>query len=175
MAKKGDVIENPVIGHKLIFLQTAHETKGALLQFEYFVKPNAPKEPAHLHLTTETRYQVLSGSLTIIQDGIEHTYTAGQTALIPPGSTHRGWNSGPDELHVIGEARPAGNLEEVYTTTFKLAQEGKCNALGVPKNIFQLAVMSVGHDWFFPKGIGAQKVFMKVMAAIGKLLGYQEV
>ncbi|KAA2240280.1 hypothetical protein F0L74_29385 [Chitinophaga agrisoli] len=61
--KKGDKIENARTGQRMIFLQTAAETNGALLQIECFSPVTTTKEPAHIHPLQENRFEILSGDL----------------------------------------------------------------------------------------------------------------
>jgi hypothetical protein len=37
MSKKGDVIENPITGEKIVFLQTSKDTNGEILELDLFV------------------------------------------------------------------------------------------------------------------------------------------
>jgi hypothetical protein len=49
MAKAGDVIENPDMGTRIVFRRTAAETRGELLQFDFFVQPHKGVASEHLH------------------------------------------------------------------------------------------------------------------------------
>jgi hypothetical protein len=49
MARKGDVIENPITGEKIVFLQTAIDTNGEILEFDLFVKPGGYVAAEHIH------------------------------------------------------------------------------------------------------------------------------
>ena len=63
MAKAGDVIENPVIGDRVVFLQTSRDTNGALLELDIFARAGAQGPPEHIHPEQEERFTVLAGSL----------------------------------------------------------------------------------------------------------------
>jgi hypothetical protein len=60
VARAGDVLENPVTGERLVFLRTAAESGG----------------------------EVLDGSLGIVADGRERTLCAGDVEVVPPGTRH---------------------------------------------------------------------------------------
>ena len=49
MAKAGQLIENPIIGDRILFRQTAQETGGELLELEIFARPAAAGPPIHIH------------------------------------------------------------------------------------------------------------------------------
>jgi hypothetical protein len=51
MVKTGDIIENPITGEKIRFLQTAEDTGGSLLQLPLVVKPCGLVAAAHIHPT----------------------------------------------------------------------------------------------------------------------------
>jgi hypothetical protein len=61
MASQGDVLENPLTGEKVIFLETSEDTNGELLRFEYVLPPRF-SIPEHVHPRQEERHEVLSGS-----------------------------------------------------------------------------------------------------------------
>ena len=49
MATKGNVIENPVTGEKVTFLETAADTNGELLRLELAVGPHGFLAVPHIH------------------------------------------------------------------------------------------------------------------------------
>jgi quercetin dioxygenase-like cupin family protein len=62
MARQGDVVENPLTGERVTFLETVGDTGGDLLRFEYALPPGW-FVPAHIHPRQEERHEVLSGTL----------------------------------------------------------------------------------------------------------------
>lgn len=63
MGRPGAVIENPVIGDRVVFRQTTAETEGALLEFDMFIRPGASGPPEHVHPSSAERFEVLRGTL----------------------------------------------------------------------------------------------------------------
>lgn len=53
---------------------------------------------AHLHRETEEVYYFLQGSGRIRINGEEGEVRPGDAILIPPGSTHKTWNTGGEDL-----------------------------------------------------------------------------
>jgi len=49
MAQKGQIIFNKATGEKLLWLQTAADTGGKLLQFELWVSPKGFMPVRHIH------------------------------------------------------------------------------------------------------------------------------
>ena len=49
MAREGDVLENPTTGDRLVFLRTAAETGGELLEYELEFVPRGFAARDHLH------------------------------------------------------------------------------------------------------------------------------
>ena len=61
MAKAGDSIESPPIGDRIVFLKTARDTNGALLQFDDYLKVGGNGPVEHIHTRQEERLDVVSG------------------------------------------------------------------------------------------------------------------
>ena len=108
--------------------------------------------------------------------GKELAGVRGETVVVPPGTPHRWWNSGDEDLHVRVEVRPALTLEGWFETYFGLAQDGKVSAkTGLP-NIFQLAVMMREYQDVLilacpPRPV--QTLLFGSLAADGRVLGYK--
>ncbi len=175
MLKRGDVIENPITGEKMEFLQTSEDTDGSLLQLILTVKPNGFVAAAHIHPIQEERFMVKAGTLRFKTDDSESLLGNGREASIPRGTPHVWWNGGADELKAVVEFRPALQTEDLYSTLFALASAGKTNRMGVP-NLLQIAVMNRKYQYeiYLAKpSIAVQKIFFRSIAWIGLLLGYK--
>ncbi|CAN5913726.1 hypothetical protein BH23ACT11_BH23ACT11_31020 [soil metagenome] len=175
MAKAGDVIENPVTGERIVFLQTAEETGGELLRADLFVRPGGFVAAEHVHPHQQERFTVRSGTVRLRMRGEDRDYRSGEEAIVPAGTPHVWWNAGEDELHVEVELRPAGRFEAFLTSFFGLAQAGKTNARGMP-NFLQLAVVAREYsDVIYPTSppTSVQKVLFGLLAPVGRMLGYK--
>ena len=62
MIRKGDVIENPVTGERLLFLETSAETNGEYVLVECTVQPNGFVAAAHVHPQQTERFEIESGT-----------------------------------------------------------------------------------------------------------------
>lgn len=55
----------------------------------------------HMHPMSENIYYLLSGSLVLRLDGIDHVLQSGDVAFIPPGVPHSPRNDGDDEAVLL--------------------------------------------------------------------------
>jgi mannose-6-phosphate isomerase-like protein (cupin superfamily) len=62
---------------------------------------------AHYHRTTEELYLVVEGVGRLVLDGEERELGEGDCALIPPGATHKLFNTGSRPLRVLCVCAPA--------------------------------------------------------------------
>lgn len=174
IVRVGDVIEHPITGEKMIFRQTGAETNGELLQIDLFVQPGGFVAAEHIHPHQAERFVVQAGTITLQVNGQQQTLHAGQEATVPPQTPHVWWNSGPDELRVLLEFRPAGHFAEFITSLFALAQNGQANATG-RVNLVPYAVMDRKYSDVLivtnpPRAL--QRVLFALLYPLGRLLGY---
>ena len=144
MIRKGDVIENPVTGERLLFLETSRETGGEYVLVECTVQPNGFVAAAHVHPYQTERFEIESGTVAFKLDGEEIVAGPGETVIVPAGSSHKFWNAGETEAVFVTEVRPALEFERLLETMFALANDGKTNKKGMP-NPLRLAVIANAH------------------------------
>ncbi|HEX2505378.1 MAG TPA: cupin domain-containing protein, partial [Gaiellaceae bacterium] len=109
----GDTIENPVTGERLVFRATAAETNGELTAFDTYVKPNGAVAAAHYHPIQAERFEVVSGTIGLEVASEKLELGPGHVVRIEPGTPHKFWNAGEDELHFVAEVRPSLRFEEM--------------------------------------------------------------
>lgn len=176
MAQSGDVLEHPVTGEKLIYLNTARDTGGELFQMDFYGRPGAFVAAAHIHPQQNERFKVLSGTITARIAGKEYRKVAGEELVIPAGTPHVWWNSGDDELHMNVEFRPALKMENFFEAFFGLAQDGKVNPkTGLPNIVRTATVLrAYRHELILaqPPRL-AQTLLFGLLTPIGKMLGYK--
>ena len=63
MIRAGDVIENPVTGERIVFLETSAETNGEAVVFGVFGKPSGFVAKPHVHPSQTENFEILEGSL----------------------------------------------------------------------------------------------------------------
>jgi hypothetical protein len=99
----------------------------------------------------------------------------GDVAVVVPGTPHKFWNLGDDEVRFVCEIRPARQFESLLETMFALAADGKTNKKGMP-NPFRLAVIARAHfdtvrlpqppAWL-------QRAGLALGVPLGRVLGYE--
>jgi mannose-6-phosphate isomerase-like protein (cupin superfamily) len=175
MIRKGDVIENPVTGERLQFLETSQETNGEYVLVEVSVQPNGFVAAAHVHPYQSERFEIESGRVAFKVDGKEFVSGPGASVLVPPGTSHKFWNAGETVARFVTEVRPALQFERLLETMFALANDGKTNKKGMP-NPLRLAVIANAHfdDVRLPfPPAWLQRAGLLMGAPAGRLLGFK--
>jgi quercetin dioxygenase-like cupin family protein len=174
MIYAGQTIENPVTGERLYFRQTSRETNGEAVVVECTVRPGGFVAAAHVHPGQSERFEILSGTAGFKVGGKKITAVAGDVVTVEPGTAHKFWNAGEDELRFVTEVRPALQFEHLIETMYGLAADGKTNRKGMP-NPLRLAVIAKAHfdtvqlphppAWM-------QRMGLAMGAPLGRMLGY---
>jgi quercetin dioxygenase-like cupin family protein len=175
MAKPGDVIENPLIGDRIVFRRTRDETNGELLEFDLYAHPGAAGPPRHVHPHSEEHFQVLKGNLRAKVDGRTMSLSEGDTFTVAAGVPHTWWNEGDLEAHVRVTLRPEAGMESFLETIYGLAMDGKTNAKGIPSAL-QLAVTAPAYfetNHVAAPPLAVQKIAFAVLRPVAQLLGYR--
>lgn len=175
MARSGNTIDNPKTGEHVTFLETADESDGDRLRFEYDVEAGGATVAPHSHPRQRERIEVRSGVLSARVAGQEGTVLTGQTLVIPPETPHYVWNVGPEPVRTVVELDPALRTEEFFETTFGLARDGKTDEDGRPSPL-QLAVLADEFSEEFEFELGPSRLrrpAATVLGAVGRAAGYQ--
>jgi quercetin dioxygenase-like cupin family protein len=175
MAKPGDVIENPLIGDRIVFHRTRDETDGELLEFDLYAQPSAAGPPRHVHPHSEERFEILEGNLRAEVDGQEMSFSEGDTFTVAAGVPHTWWNEGELEARVRVSLQPEAGMESFLETIYGLAKDGKTNAKGIPSPL-QLAVTASAYfdtNYVASPPLAVQKVVFAVLRPVARLLGYR--
>lgn len=175
----------------LVVRQTAEETDGEFVSFELTLYPREsatedspdlshrrwsidfPTE--HVHPAQKEHWEVLSGELAVAFGGNEDVLADGDTVTLPPGVPHRIWNPSDEPSRVVLAFYPALDAQPLTETLYVLAQLGKTNDQGHLK-LLQFAVTQAAHpDHLYLTAIpvGLQKVLTKLLAPLGRRLGYK--
>jgi quercetin dioxygenase-like cupin family protein len=175
MIRTGDTIQNPVTGERITFLATSRDTDGEAVVIETVVQPKGFVAAGHIHPFQSERFAVVDGTLGLKVGGKKQTLGRGEIALVEPGTPHRFWNAGEDEVRFVCEIRPALEFESLLETMFGLAADGRTNRKGMP-NPLRLAVIAQAHfatvrlplppAWL-------QRAGLALAAPIGRLVGYR--
>ncbi len=175
MIRTGDTIHNPVTGERITFLATSADTDGEAVVIETVVQPHGFVAAAHVHPFQSERFAIVAGTLGIKAGRNKLTLLPDEVFIVEPGTPHRFWNAGEEEVRFVCEVRPALQFESLLETMFALAEDGKTNRKGMP-NPLRLAVIARAHfdtvrlphppPWL-------QKAGLALGAPLGQALGYR--
>jgi len=169
--KRERVIENPVIGDRVTFLETAEETNGEYLLAKVELAPRGGNA-MHYHLTFTEAFEVLEGRLNVDLDGRHLVLEPGEKALVPVGSPHRFYSTSDEPVTFTVEMRPARRMEEALRVAYGLARDGKTNAKSVPRNILQLALLyELGESYLVGMPLSVQKAVFGLLAKVARWRG----
>lgn len=150
MARAGDEIFNPITGERIVFVRTAAETGGELLEFEDFWTKPGHRAPEHVHPKMEESWEVLSGRPCFRIAREEILARAGDIVVAPPGIPHMGWNAGDDEVYIKVRMRPALRWEEFMVKLFEMAESGRVDESGTPEPALMMQLLTEFADEIAP-------------------------
>jgi mannose-6-phosphate isomerase-like protein (cupin superfamily) len=171
----GDTIENPVTGERIVFHKTAADTNGEYVEIEVFVKPGGVVAAAHVHPYQTERFEILGGTIGMKIGRKKIEASNGDVVTVEPGTPHKFWNAGEDELHFVCVVRPALQFERLLETMFALAVDGKTNRKGMPNPLRLAVIAKANFDTVrlpFPPA-WVQRVGLALGSPAGRLLGYR--
>lgn len=121
------------LGMRIVFLRTAAETGGELLEYEVVGRPRGFPAQAHVHPLQLERHEVVAGALKVRMSGRDRVLGPGESIEIPAGTPHRHYAAGSDEGHVRVELRPALRTEELLERLADLSSSGNIIGRGYLK------------------------------------------
>ena len=151
MVKAGDEIENPVTGERIVFLRTAADTNGELLELDDFWARPDHRVAEHVHPEMEERWEVIDGTVRFQVDGVEHTAGTGDVVVAPAGARHASWNAGNGPAHLRIQMRPARRWEDFVVSLFAAARDGRTDDQGVPEPALMLELLREFHRELAPR------------------------
>ncbi len=122
-------IKNAASGERIVFLRTAEETDGELLEMDDFWAQTDHRTPEHIHPAMEERWEVIAGNVRFEIGGVERMVGPGETVVAPPGTPHSARNIGGEPAHLRIQMRPALRWQEFVERLFVLAS----NRQGAPE------------------------------------------
>ena len=146
MIEPGQTLENPVTGERFTFTHTAATTGGELLAFDFALRPGGAVPIPHVHPIQTERFEVLEGQMRF-RVGLRKVVAGpGDVVEVAPGVAHSFANAGDDEAKLRVEVRPALAMEEMFAEVIAMAQAGRMNRRGMPRNLFDLARLARAYD-----------------------------
>jgi quercetin dioxygenase-like cupin family protein len=122
------VVEDPVLRQRYAFRRVE-----GILEVEVWVDPGGGVLP-HIHPTFEERFDVLEGEVTFRVGREKVVASAGETAVVPPGTRHTYRNASDAPAHMVCHADPPVEaLQGFLEDAAALSRAGKFFAPGIPK------------------------------------------
>jgi quercetin dioxygenase-like cupin family protein len=125
VARAGQTVENAATGERLVFVRTAADTGGELVEMESTWTRPGRRTPEHVHPEAEETWEVLEGSAAFRIGGEERTAGPGEVVVAPAGVAHVAWNAGEDPARVRITLRPALRWEDFVERLFELSSSGQ--------------------------------------------------
>ena len=146
MISPGHTLENPVTGERFTFTDTAESTGGELLAFDFALRPGGAVPIPHVHPIQTERFEVTEGRMTF-RVGLRRIEAGpGDVVEVAPGVAHSFANAGEDEARLRVEVRPALAMEDLFAEVVAMAQAGRMNRRGMPRNVLDLADLARRYD-----------------------------
>jgi len=146
MITPGQTLENPVTGERFTFTHTAASTGGELLAFDFALRPGGAVPLPHVHPIQTERFEVTAGRMRF-RVGLRTVIAEpGDVVEVAPGVMHSFANAGDEEARLRVEVRPALAMEEMFAEVVALAQAGRMNKRGLPRNLRELARLARKYD-----------------------------
>lgn len=118
MARAGDEVENPATGERVVFVRTAADTGGKLLEMENIWTRADHATAPHVHPGMEETWEVLAGRARFLIGDEERTAGPGEVVVAPPGVPHQAWNESGGETRLRITMRPALRWEDFVVRLF---------------------------------------------------------
>jgi len=175
MAYKNKLIRNTQIGQDIIFLQTAKDTNGNLLEMEAFYHTFSKEPPPHYHPYQREDFRVLQGELSVRINGRCTILKAGDSLQIPPNTTHSMWNGSHSKTVVNWQVRPAMNTEHFLETATGIISNRTSNNACRP-SLLQMALIVNSYSRVFRLSKPTfllQKIVFGILTPLAYLRGYR--
>ena len=174
MASPRQSIENKCTGERITWIETARDTGGALLRFEFTVAPGGRLPVKHLHPGQSERFELSSGEFCVDLNGQERVLKPGETLTIAPGQPHSWRNpSSSEQARLIVTFEPALNTETFLEQFFGLANDGKTKPDGTPPFLQIMAMVNRYQLFIAGPPVFMQRIMGATIGNLARLLGYR--
>ena len=173
MLRPGDVLDLSPIGATFHIKRTAAETEGRALEMEWELAPRTGGTPVHIHPSAAETYEVLEGTFDVYVDGAWRTLEAGERVTVEAGIPHTFRNAGDQVTRVYNAHEPAMQFGEYFERLGRVVNSGVVSeGRMTPKALLYLAIVMTSHEDEI-RSVKPPHLVMRVLAAIGRLLGYR--
>jgi quercetin dioxygenase-like cupin family protein len=171
MITPGQTLENPVTGERFTFTHTAATTGGELLAFDFALRPGGAVPIPHVHPVQTERFEVVEGRMRFRVGLRTLIAEPGDVVEVEPGVMHSFANAGEEEARLRVEVRPALAMEEMFAEVIAMAQAGRMNRRGMPRNLIELATLARRYDQEAHApllSVGVQRALLAPLVFLGR-------
>jgi len=134
MAYVGQTLENRASGERITFRRTAAQTGGELVAIDLELPPGRRVPgPLHVHPLQEERFEVLAGTMRFRKGRKRIVARPGEVVVVEASVRHDFANAGDTDAVVRVEVRPALQMERMFETAVRLADQGRTMLGGLPR------------------------------------------
>lgn len=167
----GEEIVNRFSGERLIFIRTGAETGGEYTENEIRLQPGGAVPKAHIHLHGDETFSVLSGKLTLVEDGKEIVLGPGASYTIRKGTPHQPFNRGAEPVVARVRIAPAGRADLMLAQVHGFLTE---RSRSEAEWFLQAMLYSVYYDTFLASPpVWVQKTLSFLISPTARLFGYR--
>ena len=176
--RAGDVLWNPLTGERAALVESAEETGGARIVADFSVEPGGfVPGGEHIHDHCAEHLEVQSGRIAFLLDGEERTVGPGEKVSVAPGTWHRWWNAGDEEVRIRARVEPAIRFQEAILVFWGLCADGHTNADGRPSPLLGALVATRYRDEirYRQPPDPVQRIAFPLLAALARRRGLDRV
>lgn len=176
MPTKGQIIENPHMGFKVEFVETAADTNGQRVCIKSTVGYKGALVPNHLHVLQEETFEVISGNLTIQYEGKKFALGTGEKITLPKGKPHNHYNNHDEPVVYHHIVTPALDFDYFIENIVSIGRDAgiKDGNLGMLQQLVILKYLD-SKAYLADAPIAIQNIMMNTLGPIARLLGYRAV
>lgn len=177
MARVGQVLEHPVTGERLEFVETSDTTDGERLTMRFSVDPGGRPAAPHVHPTQEETFRVHTGVIDVTSGSEIIRVGPGEAATVPTATPHTWVNAGTDEAEMDIVFEPAREMELFFEIFFGLAEAGEVDKKGMPSPL-QLALLAprfIDQVHLARPPLPVQQALFSALRPIARWRGYEAV
>ena len=170
----GQEMVNPISRERWVWVHTADSTGGEFCEFELHLGQDAVVAAPHMHPFQHEWFEVKTGLISLKAERVEKRLGPGDSWTVEPGVVHAWSNASDGASTVLVRLTPALRSEDFFASFCWLAQAGKANSKGLPRNPLRLAVYA--HEFrrevqlpITANPVGATA--LRMFAALGRVTG----
>ena len=131
--RAGDAVWNPLTGEKAMIVESAEDSDGARIVWDFAVEPGGfVPGGEHVHDHCTEHLEVTTGRINFVLGGQERTLGAGEAIAVPAGTWHEWSNPSAQEVRLRVRIEPALRFEQAVLLFWGLCADGHTNAAGRP-------------------------------------------